>query len=99
MPHGGKAFLVGAELCRWLASSGLLDWHLTNGTSELQPVGPLTPDSLVNVVNTGLEFPFKSNFIWPFVPFFSILCKVTVLFMVFFSNHANKLDQHCLYAG
>lgn len=61
-------FSVGSELGRWLASSGLLDRHLTHSTSELQPVRPLTPDSLVSVVNTGLEwiereFPFKSNFL------------------------------------
>lgn len=57
-------FPVGAELDRWLASSGFQDGHLTNGTSELQPARPLAPDSSVSVVNTGLEwiereFPFK----------------------------------------
>ena len=66
MPHRGNDFPLGAELGRWLANSGLLDWHLTDGTSELQPGRPLTPDSSVNVVNTGLEwiereFPYKSN--------------------------------------
>lgn len=75
MPHKGNDFPVGAELCRWLASSGLLHGHLTHGTSELQPMSLLTPDSSVSVVNTGLEwiereFPFKSNFLWPFVLFY-----------------------------
>lgn len=66
MPHRGKNSPVGAELCGRLASSGLLDGHLTNNTSELQPAGPLTPDSVVSVVDTELEriekeFPFMSN--------------------------------------
>ena len=60
----GNEFPVGAELDRWLANSGLQDGHLTNSTTELQPVRPLTPDSSVSVGNTGLEwkereFPFK----------------------------------------
>ncbi len=78
MPHMGNDFPVGAELGRWLASSGLLDGHLTHGTSELQPGSPLTQDSSVSVVNTGLEwiereFPFKSNFLWLFVLFLFVL--------------------------
>lgn len=46
--------------------------HLTYCTSELQPVSPSTPDSLVSVVITGLEriereCPCHSNVLWPFV--------------------------------
>lgn len=55
-----------------------LDGHLTHGTSEIPPVRPLTPDSSVSVVDTGLEwiereFPFRSNLLWSFVLFLFVL--------------------------
>lgn len=75
MPDSGMDFPVGAELCRWLARSGLLDGHLAHCTSELRPARPLNPDSSVNVADARLErieweFPFKSNFLWPLVLFY-----------------------------
>lgn len=84
MPHGGNDFPAGAGLGGRLASSGLLDGHLAHGASELQPASPLTPDSSVSVVNTGLEwiereFPFKSNLLWPFLCF--SICAKSLLYL------------------
>lgn len=56
MLKGGNNFPVGAELRRRRASGGLLDEHLTNNSSEVEPEGPRTPDSSVGVVDTELEW-------------------------------------------
>lgn len=75
----GQQFPGGAKSVRCLGSSGLVDGHLTAVTAFQTHIQmrPLTPDSSVNAVDTGLEwiergFPFKSNFLWSFVTFFPL---------------------------